>query len=103
MRNEDWMEIQEWYPHAFDECKNYFIQHNSSNWRYKMKQDQHIFKYLAVKGLRTRVSGIDRFWWYDIWKGDKVVASGRNFNSETEANLVCIRQGFHEIAREEEI
>ncbi len=102
MRNEDWMDIQEWYPIAFSECKDHFIQNNSSNWRTKMKQDDQVLKYLAKKGLRTRVSGIDRFWWYDIWRGEKVVASGRNFNSEEEASLVCIRHGFHEIAKREE-
>ena len=101
MRNEDWMDIQEWYPHAFSECKDYFMQKNSSDWRSKMKQENQVLKYLATKGLRTRVSGIDRYWWYDIWRGDKVVASGRNYDSEQEASLVCIRRGFHEISREE--
>ena len=94
MQENDWKDIQESYPHAFESCKEYFMHRYFYAWRTKMRDLTKIIEFFRTKGIGIQITGINGYWYSKLWRNEKLIETLKGQEPESEATSQTIKKAF---------
>ena len=94
MKENDWMDIQESCPKAFESCKEYFMSRYFYAWRNKMLDLGKILEFLRTKGIGVQITGINGNWYCKLWRNEKLVDAVKRKEAEEQATNRTIKKAF---------